>query len=113
MEEFLWGIMVLADGTYRFVTPRNKDAAFDWMGKNGGGFYTHAGYLVVAANKWWWTKLTKAYDKKYAHVVNKPPHIDVANIECAFSDASLKWLEENMETLQKIGGKLYANIPRH
>lgn len=110
---YLWGIMELADGTYRFVTPENKDAAFAWMGKNGGGYYTHAGYLVVAANKWWWQKLTKEYDKKYHNATIKPPHIDVPNIDCAFSQASLEWLKRNEAALKEKGGKYYANIPRH
>ena len=110
---YLWGIMELADGSYRFVTPENKQVAFDFMGKNGGGYYTHAGYLVMAANNWWWKKLTKEYDKKYGNNPFRPPHIDVPNIECAFSEASLKWLEQHEEELKEIGGKIYANIPRH
>lgn len=110
---YLWGIAILADGSYRFVTPKNREEAWGFIGKNGGGYCTYAGYLVMAANKYWWQRLTKEYDKKYKNNPLRPPLIDVPNIECAFSESSLKWLEDNNEALKEIGGKVYANIPRH
>lgn len=110
-----WFIGVLANGQYRFITPDALKNAEAYIGEHGGGVYTHAGYLVFAANKAWWNWLTKAYNKEYRFKPDyqRPPHIDVPNIECSFSPEALKWLEDNEELLKKVGGKYYENIPKH
>lgn len=112
---YRWFIAVLADGNYRFITPQKLHSAESYIGEHGGGVYTHAGYLVMAANKAWWSFLTKAYDKEWqfkpSHL--RPPHIDVPNIECSFSPDALQWLRDNEELLKEQGGKYYDNIPKH
>ena len=113
--EYRWYIGVLADGTYRFITPESLDAAEKYIGDHGGGVYTHAGYLVMASSPSWWRWLSKEYDAQYGSfpLQNRPPHIDVPNIDCFFSKEALKWLEDNDDMLKTIGGKYYDNIPRH
>lgn len=111
---YRWFIGLLGDGTYRFITPDAFVGAEKFIGKNGGAIYTHAGYLIFAANKSWYNWLTKEYNKKYKMTVitQRPPHIDVPNIDCAFSPEALKWLEENEELLKQKGNGFYANLPR-
>lgn len=115
MEDYRWYIGLLGDGSYRFIMPGTLQAAESFIGQHGGGVYTHAGYLIFASSKSWWNWLTKDYDKKYLGVPSpqRPPHIDVPNIECSFSEDALKWLEENEAALKEIGGKYYDFIPKH
>lgn len=115
MAPHQWFIAVLADGSYRFITPYALQNAEKYIGEHGGGVYTHAGYLVMAANKQWWNFLTKKYDTENRNIPigSRPPHIDVPNIECVFSPTALRWLEENMSLLQEKGGKYYDNIPKY
>lgn len=114
-KPYKWFIGVLADGTYHFIIPPKAKEAHQFIGEHGGGVYTHAGYLVFASNKSWWQWLTKEYDQKYrmVNVGKRPPHIDVPNIECVFSQEALKWLEDNKDMLKEVGGKYYDFIPRH
>lgn len=109
-----WFIGVLADGNYYFITPESHDEFVKYIGEHGGGLYTHAGWLVVAADQGWFNFLTRKYNKEHVTtpVHLRPPHIDVPNIKCRFSKPALKWLEENEEMLKEIGGKYYANIPK-
>lgn len=117
---YRWFIAVLADGTYRFIPPTMLVDAEQYIGEHGGGVYSHAGYLIFAANKSWWQWLTKKNKQSIAATDGKEydmepfaPHIDVPNIECTFSESALKWLEENEEALKEKGGKYYDFIPRH
>lgn len=111
-EEYRWYIGLLGDGTYRFIAPGTLERAERYIGKNGGAVFTHAGYLIFAANKRWWDWIDKKQDKTVP-LGERQPHIDVPNIECAFSPEALKWLEENDAALKEIGGKYYDFIPRH
>jgi len=115
MEEYRWYIGLLADGTYRFITPETIREAEQYIGKHGGAVYTHAGYLVFASSRSWFNWLTKDYDAKYGSMPPeiRPPHIDVPNLECVFAPAALEWLKKNEEELKNIGGKYYDNIPKH
>ena len=111
-EQYRWYIGLLGDGTYRFIAPSTLEKAERYIGKNGGGVYTHAGYLIFASNKRWWDWLDAKQDKTVP-LGKRQPHIDVPNIECAFSKEALQWLEDNDALLKEIGGKYYDNIPRH
>lgn len=112
---YRWFIAVLADGKYRFIIPQKLASIEKYIGEHGGGIYSHAGYLIMAANKTWWNFLSKQYDKEWGlkplHL--RPPHIDIPNIECIFSEDGLKWLQDNEELLKEQGGKYYDNIPNH
>lgn len=108
-----WFVGVLADGTYRFITPNDIQAAEQYIGEHGGGIYSHAGFLIFAANKQWWSWLTRASKKEKMEDFTNKPQLDIQNIECSFSQAALEWLEENEEMLLEKGGKYYENIPRH
>lgn len=114
-EDYRWFIGLLGDGTYRFIIPSALASAEAYIGKHGGAVYTHAGYLIFAANKQWWRWLTYDYQKNFGHLPpgKQPPHIDVPSIECSFSDESLRWLKDNEKELKNIGGKYYDFIPRH
>lgn len=110
-----WYIGVLADGTYRFIIPGTLGKAEKYIGKHGGGVYSHAGYLIFASNKAWWSFLSRDDEKRKAMRKNgvDPPHISVSEIDCAFSDDALKWLEENIAALKAKGGNYYDNLPEY
>lgn len=112
---YRWYIGMLKDGTYRFIMPGELATAEKYIGSSGGAVFTHAGYLIFAANKRWFDWVDKPYQQQYrtTPIGNRPPHIDVPNIECDFSEKALKWLEENEDKLKEIGGKYYDYIPRH
>lgn len=112
---YRWFIGILADSNYYFITPEHHDAFVKYIGEHGGGLYTHAGYLVLAANQNWWKVLTQKYEKQYRTTPSplRPPHIDVPNIDCKFSKLAIQWLQDNEKLLQEVGGKYYDNIPRH
>ena len=109
-----WYIGLLADGTYRFITPNTIKEAEKYIGDHGGAVYTHAGYLIFA-NRQWFNWLERQYQEKnkFTPEAKRPPYIDVPNLECSFSEEALKWLEDNDSLLQEVGGKYYANVPRH
>lgn len=115
ISPYRWFIGLLADGTYRFITPYDLQAAEKYIGKHGGAIYTHAGYLVFAANHRWYEWLTDKYEEEYANVpsTQRPPHINVPEIDCTFSPSALQWLQENESLLQEQERKFYENIPRH
>lgn len=114
-EDLRWYIGLLGDGTYRFIMPGTLEPAERYIGKHGGAVYSHAGYLIFAANKRWWDWLDSKYEEKYRGIPSpqRPPHIDVPNIECSFSAESLKWIEGHKEELKEKGEKFYDYIPRH
>lgn len=114
-SELQWFIGLLGDGTYRFITPDSLQSAETYIGKHGGCVFTHAGYLVFAASKSWWNWIEGKYQKQYEQlpIGERPPHIDVPNLECSFSPDALKWLEDNDTALKELGGKYYDFIPKH
>lgn len=114
-SELRWYIGLLGDGTYRFITPDSLEQAEIYIGKNGGAVFSHAGYLIFASDRRWWDWIDGKREKKFRGRPEweKPPHIDVPNIECTFSQQSLDWLERNEEELKNLGGKYYEFIPRH
>lgn len=111
---YRWFIAMLADGTYRFVTPWGLDDAEKYIGQHGGAVYTHAGFMVSAANTRWWHWMNDKYDKQYGSlpINERPPHINVSEIECTFSQSAIEWLKENEDLLKEAGGKYYENLPR-
>lgn len=115
MPPYRWFIGLFKDGTYHFIPGCMLKEAEIFIGKVGGAVYTHAGYLVFASNKRWWEWLTRDYDRKYRTTLlqNRPPHIDVPNIECMFTPNTLEWLKINDTLLKEKGGKYYDNIPKH
>lgn len=115
MEEYRWYIGLLADGSYRFITPDALESAEKYIGKHGGAIYTHAGYLVFASSRSWFKWLTSKYDEEYGNlpIEQRPPHIDVPNLECSFSKEALQWLQDNESLLKEKGGKYYDFIPKH
>ena len=115
---YRWFIAVVADGTYRFVPPDNFEKAERYIGEHGGGLYTHAGYLIFASDSKWWNWLEKGYHQKCEENranggIIDPPHINVPELDCIFSESAIKWLENNENELKQIGGKYYNDIPRH
>jgi len=115
MEDYRWYIGLLGDGSYRFIAPGTLEAAERYIGQHGGAVYTHAGYLIFASSKSWWNWLSKDYDEKYGNLPlgERPPHIDVPNLECEFSPQALEWLKDNEAMLKEKGGKYYDFIPKH
>ena len=113
-NNYKWYVGLMHDGTYRFITPDNLHQAQKYIGQNGGAVFTYAGYMVFASNRRWYDFVMVPYMQKYRfHTIDKrPPHLDFSEIDCSFSEAALKWLEDNEEKLKEIGGKVYDNIPR-
>ncbi len=114
---YLWCVGITADGEYRFIPPTTRDKATSYIGAHGGGIYTHAGYLIFASDKNWWNWLSRGYAEKCQKAKEKgakynPPHIELSEIDCIFSDEALQWLKNNEELLKEKGGNLYGNIPR-
>ena len=113
-EPLRWYIGVLADGTYRFIMPGTLGKAERYIGQHGGGVYSHAGYLIFASSSQWWKFLTRDDEKR--KMMRKdgidPPHINVPEIDCVFSEDALKWVQEHEEELKAKGGN-YGNLPKH
>lgn len=108
---YRWYIGMLKDGTYRFISPGELQVAEKFIGDTGGAVFTHAGYLIFAANKQWWNWVEKMRGEGCD--TNYTPHINVREIDCQFSEKALKWLEENEEKLKEVEGSYYVNLPRH
>lgn len=117
-----WFIGLTSDGSYRFITPQSFESAESYIGQHGGGVFTHAGYLIFASNKAWWSWI-EGHSRQYLSAeerksytqeqISQMPHINVPEIECIFSEEASKWLEENEDLLKEQGGKYYENIPRN
>ena len=112
-EPLRWYIGVLADGTYRFIQPGTLWKAEQYIGEHGGGVYSHAGYLLMASNKQWWNFLSRNDEKRKLMRKNgiDPPHINVPEITCTFSQDAIKWIKEHEAELQAKGGS-YDKLPK-